>query len=96
MNAIKRIFGIALKYHKKRLMIGYLTVLGAAASGLGIPLVIRSAVDDALSSENATRALLNIGIILILLGLCRGLFAWLQTTIAEGLSQKIAYRIRNE
>ena len=96
MNAIKRIFGIALKYHKKRLMIGYLTVLGAAASGLGIPLVIRSAVDDALSSENATRALLNIGIILILLGLCRGLFAWSQTTIAEGLSQKIAYRIRNE
>lgn len=77
-------------------MIGYLTVLGAAASGLGIPLVIRSAVDDALSSENATRALLNIGIILILLGLCRGLFAWSQTTIAEGLSQKIAYRIRNE
>tara|TARA_B100000029_G_scaffold298521_1_gene291581 strand:- start:1158 stop:2948 length:1791 start_codon:yes stop_codon:yes gene_type:complete len=96
MNAIKRIFGIALKYHKKRLMIGYLTVLGAAASGLGIPLVIRSAVDDALSSENATRALLNIGIILILLGLCRGLFAWSQTAIAEGLSQKIAYRIRNE
>ena len=96
MNAIKRIFGIALKYHKKRLMIGYLTVLGAAASGLGIPLVIRSAVDDALSSENATRALLSIGIILILLGLCRGLFAWSQTTIAEGLSQKIAYRIRNE
>ena len=96
MNAIKRIFGIALKYHKQRLMIGYLTVLGAAASGLGIPLVIRSAVDDALSSENATRALLNIGIILILLGLCRGLFAWSQTTIAEGLSQKIAYRIRNE
>lgn len=96
MNAIKRIFGIALKYHKKRLMIGYLTVLGAAASGLGIPLVIRSAVDDALSSENATRALLNIGIILILLGFCRGLFAWSQTTIAEGLSQKIAYSIRNE
>lgn len=96
MNAIKRIFGIALKYHKKRLMIGYLTVLGAAASGLGIPLVIRSAVDDALSSENATRALLSIGIILILLGLCRGLFAWSQTAIAEGLSQKIAYRIRNE
>ena len=96
MNAIKRIFGIALKYHKKRLMIGYLTVLGAAASGLGIPLVIRSAVDDALSSENATRALLHIGIFLILLGLCRGLFAWTQTAIAEGLSQKIAYRIRNE
>ena len=96
MAAIKRIFGIAFKYHKKRLLIGYLTVLGAAGSGLGIPLVIRSAVDDALANENATEALLMVGLILLLLGLCRGLFAWSQTTIAEGLSQSIAYSIRNE
>ena len=96
MRAILRIFGMVFRYHRGRLLMGYLTVFGAAGAGLTIPLLLRTAVNEALTGDNPTRALLAVGGALILVGLVRGLFGWAQTSIAEELSQRIAYRFRDD
>ena len=96
MSAILRIFRMVLRYHRGRLMLGYVTVFGAAGTGLAVPRLLGSAVDDAIGQDDATQALFVVGGALLLAGLTRGLFAWAQTSIAEGLSQRIAYRFRND
>lgn len=99
MRSIFRILATVARHHRVELVVAYVTVLGAAGAGLGIPWVLRTGVDRALNSDNESRgteALVSVGIILLLLGIARGLFAWGQTYFAEGLSQKLAYRIRND
>jgi ATP-binding cassette subfamily B multidrug efflux pump len=99
MSPVFRIFGIITKYHKTQLFFGYVSVFGAAAAGLSIPRVIGTGIDRVLDPQNGSRgteALIGLAVILILLGLTRGLFSWAQNFAAEALSQKVAYRIRND
>jgi ATP-binding cassette subfamily B protein len=80
-------------------VLGYLAVIGASLAGLAIPRTVGVGIDRVLDPENESRgleALLSLAGILVLLGLIRGLFSWAQTYQAEGLSQNVAYKIRND
>ena len=99
MRPIVRIFKMITQMHRTQLLFGYFSVFGAAAAGLAIPRVIGTGVDRVLDPQNESRGLqglLALAVTLLLLGLARGFFSWGQTFTAESLSQKIAYRIRND
>lgn len=87
------------RHHQRLLFTAYGTTLGAAVAGLTIPRVLGIGIDRVLDPTNESRgasSLLTLALIIALLGLMRGMFSWAQTFAAEGLSQKIAYRIRND
>ena len=99
MWPIFRLFRMIFRYHRRQILLGYFTTFGAAAAGLAIPRVLGVGIDRVLDPEDESRglqALLVLAVTIALLGLTRGLFAWAQTFAAEGLSQKVAYRIRND
>ena len=88
-----------IQMHRTQLLFGYFSVFGAAAAGLAIPRVIGTGIDSVLDPQNESRGLqglMTLAVTLLLLGLTRGFFSWGQTFTAESLSQKIAYRIRND
>lgn len=89
---------MAWRYHRRELLLGYVATFGAAFAGLAVPRVIGIGVDRIIDpgANRGLQAIVILAVIVALLGLTRGLFSWGQTYIAEGLSQKIAYRIRND
>jgi ATP-binding cassette subfamily B multidrug efflux pump len=96
MHVIQRIFGLILKKYKKRLLLGYISVFGAAMSALAIPHLLGTGVNRVLESGNReVSALVIIALILLLAGVARGLFAFGQTYFAESTSQLVAYDLRN-
>ncbi|MDA1173339.1 MAG: ABC transporter ATP-binding protein [Chloroflexi bacterium] len=99
MSPVIRLYKMILHYHGRQLALVYSATLGAAIAGLTIPWVLGIGIDRVIDPTNETQgtgALLALAAIIVLLGLSRGLFSWAQTFIGEGLSQKIAYRIRND
>jgi len=87
------------RFYRRQILVAYCTTLGAALAGLAIPRVLGVGIDRVLDPANGSRglqALLLLALTIALLGLTRGLFSWAQTFLAEGLSQKLAYRIRND
>jgi ABC-type multidrug transport system fused ATPase/permease subunit len=99
MWPIFRLFGMIFRFYRRQILFGYFTTFGAALAGLAIPRVLGVGIDRVLDPENESRglqALLVLALIIALLGLTRGLFSWAQTFLAEGLSQKLAYRLRND
>ena len=99
MAAVIRLFSMLFRYHRTALFVAYGATLGASIAGLAVPRVLGIGIDRVLDPTNPDRsvnALVFLAIVIALLGLTRGLFSWAQTYMAEGLSQKIAYRIRND
>jgi ATP-binding cassette subfamily B multidrug efflux pump len=99
MPPVIRLYTMLLRYHGRELALGYGATLGAAITGLAIPRVLGVGIDRVIDPTNVSQgrgALLALAVSIVLLGLSRGLFSWAQTFIGEGLSQKIAYRIRND
>ena len=99
MRAIGRIYMMAVHYHPKVLLLGYLSVLCAGAAALAIPRVLGAGIDRALDPANQDRgveAFLWLAVVLALLGLTRGFFQAGQMFFGESLAQKLAYRIRND
>ena len=88
-----------VRLYRTQLILGYVSVFGAAAAGLAIPRILGIGIDRVLDPDNESAgmdALVGLSVMLALLGLVRGLFSWGQTFLAEGLAQKIAYRLRND
>jgi ATP-binding cassette subfamily B protein len=99
MSPVIRLYKMLLRHHGRQLALGYGATLGAAIAGLAIPRVLGVGIDRVIDPSNVSQGrgvLLALATIIVLLGLARGLFSWAQTFIGEGLSQKIAYRIRND
>ena len=96
MPTIIRIIKLILKKHKRRLALGYISVVGAAMTALAVPYLIGESVTNVLNSgERDVRGLWLLAAALLLAGSSRGLFAFGQTFFAESTSQKVAYDIRN-
>ena len=96
MRVILRIFRMLLKTYKKRLIWGYVSVIGAALSALAIPKVLGASVNRVLESgERDVSQLYLLALVLLLAGAARGLFAFWQTFLAESTSQMVAYDLRN-
>lgn len=97
MRVILRILAMVFKNYKKRVIVGYISVTGAAAAALFIPRVIGTSVNQVLESgEKDVNPLFMLALILFLAGTARGLFSFAQTYLGESTGQLIAYDIRNQ
>ena len=97
MQAIVRIYGMIFRFHWRRVLLGYGTVIGAALFALVIPRVLGRGVDQVLTSEDKEISVLVwFAVALVLAGLARGFFSFGQTYFAESISQLVAYRLRND
>lgn len=96
MPTIIRIVGLVLKKYKRRLAMGYVSMIGAALVALAVPRILGESVNSVLESgERDVEALWLLAFALLLAGASRGIFAFGQTYFAESTSQKVAYDIRN-
>ncbi len=96
MRVILRIFRLILRKYKKRLVAGYISVIGAALFALAIPALLGTGVNRILEAEETDASgLLIIAGALLFAGISRGLFAFGQTYFAESTSQLVAYDMRN-
>ena len=96
MRAIIRILGLVYKKYKWRLLLGYISVIGAALAALAIPKVLGNSVNRVLESgDKEVSQLYVLALVLILAGVARGFFSFGQTYLGESTAQKVAYDIRN-
>ena len=96
MRPLLRILGIIYSRYPYRVFAGYITVIGSAATALVVPRILGNSVNEVLDSGDAgMRDLYGLAAILLVAGLGRGLFHLGQNYIAEGLSQRVAYDLRN-
>ncbi len=96
MPTIIRIVSLVLKKYKRRLVLGYVSMIGAALVALAVPRILGQSVNSVLESgERDVEALWWLAFALLLAGASRGIFSFGQTFFAESTSQKVAYDIRN-
>ena len=74
--------------------LAFLSLLGATLFALAIPRLLGTAIDEALASGLRSQLLLLAGTI-ILVSLLRGICSYGQTHLAEAISQRVAYDLRN-
>lgn len=101
MRILIRLLGF-LKPYWKRMVVTNVCLLLATAFSLGVPELIKWAIDIGVTQEVETSLVTNVRTFLILVGVAilgaaalRGLFAFGQTYLAEYISQRVAYDIRN-
>ena len=98
MKIFLRLIGYGLR-HKALVVGAYVAMALSVASGLAMPKLVGFAIDQALAptTETGVPPLLYIAAGAILLaGALRGVFSYLQNYLAEAISQKTAYDIRND
>jgi len=81
--------------HKWYLTGAFFTMSAATLSGLAVPRLLGSAIDEALASGLRTE-LLMLGGLILLVSLMRGVFGYGQTYLSEAVSQKSAFELRND
>jgi ABC-type multidrug transport system fused ATPase/permease subunit len=100
MRILWRIAKRAAKY-RTTLLLAYISVLGVTVSAMAIPLLLGTAIDEifprgGVVSPDASSQLLLLALGVLVANGLRGLFAYGQQYLGEGLSQKVAYDLRNE
>ena len=98
MIYIFRIIKIAFA-HKKKLILAYFCTAGAVASYVILPMIFGNAIDNVVDNLNTDAAdytyiYISAGIILGL-SVIRGSLSFVQTYMAEALSQDVSYDLRN-
>ncbi len=97
-----KIFVRLIRYgwrHKTLVLLAYLAMGLSTASGLAMPFLAGSAIDQALGDAIDTGVrtkLLFLGGLILLTGAMRGIFGYAQNYLAESISQKTAFDIRND
>ena len=94
MRTLIRLTGYAWRY-KWHMAGAYVTMSAATVAAMFIPFLLGNAIDQALASGLRSRLLLLAGGIL-LVSLLRGAFAYGQTYLAESVSQRAAYDLRDD
>jgi ATP-binding cassette subfamily B protein len=99
LNEILRIVGLAFA-HKRLCAAAYLAAAGAATAYLFLPKFIGGAVDDiteiAETGEVPQGTILVAVLAILGLSVVRGFLSFAQTFASESLSQRVAYRVRNQ
>ena len=96
MRVLLRILGLVYRTYPYRVIAGYAVVLGAAGSALVIPRVLGTSVNQVLESgEGDMGQLYTLAVILLLAGAGRGMFRLGENFLAESISQRLAYDLRN-
>ncbi|MCL0105349.1 ABC transporter ATP-binding protein/permease [Dehalococcoidia bacterium] len=99
MQHILRIVKIALQY-KYRLIFAYACTVGAMVAYVYLPRFFGDAIDDIaqplmLNEPISEAAVLKSVIVIMILGVVRGVLSYGQTYLAESLSQYVSYDLRN-
>ena len=94
MKILWRLTGYAWRY-KWHLAGAYATMAAASVSAMFVPLLLGTAIDEALATGLRSQLLLLAGAIVVV-SLLRGLFAYGQTYLAEAVSQRAAYDLRDD
>ena len=94
MNVLWRLSAYSWR-HKWHLAGAYAAMSGATLSMLVIPWLLGTAIDEALASGLRIQLFLLAGAIL-LVSLLRGIFAYGHIYLAESISQRAAYDVRND
>ncbi|HEX5717758.1 MAG TPA: ABC transporter ATP-binding protein [Thermoanaerobaculia bacterium] len=84
-----------LRRHKRKLVLGLLSILVSVAVGMATPLLVGRVIDS-LRAAVTWRTLLSYGGLILAVALVQGLFNYLQRMILVGMSRDIEFEIRNE
>jgi ATP-binding cassette subfamily B protein len=82
------------KPHWLAVLLAYLTLFATTGFGLANPLVLRYAIDTGIGSGSES-ALVKSAMLILLLHVGAGIFAYFQSYLSEYLSQHVAYDLRN-
>ena len=105
MRILLRVGGYAVPYWKM-LTLGLLSMVGAAAFGIGSAFLIQIAVDIGLDPVREGNSIIRLNgdrdtlllaaILVVAFAVARGISAFVQTFISESLGQRVAYDLRNQ
>jgi len=84
-----------LRPHKRKLVLGLLSILASVAVGMASPLLIGRAIDS-LQMAVSWRTLLSYGGLILGVAVVQGYFSYLQRRILVGMSRDVEFEIRNE
>jgi ATP-binding cassette subfamily B multidrug efflux pump len=84
-----------LRPHKRKLVLGLLSILVSVAVGMATPLLVGRTIDS-LRTAVTWRTLLFYGGLILGVSVVQGLFSYLQRMILVGMSRDIELEIRNE
>ncbi len=101
MRILIRLLGF-LKQYWRRVLFAYVCLFASIAFALGVPELIKRAIDTGISVDFQTGQitgnqafLIFAGLLIVGVSLFRGGFAFGQTYLGEFISQRVAYDIRN-
>lgn len=98
MGLLARILRFPLN-HKWRLIAAYLFTVGAAATYVILPKIFGDAIDAIArmieTGQSAPPSLIGPALLILALGIARGIFSFGQTYMGESLSQHVIYDLRN-
>ncbi|HWM94796.1 MAG TPA: ABC transporter ATP-binding protein [Thermoanaerobaculia bacterium] len=84
-----------LRNHRRKLVLGLLSILVSVAVGMANPLLVGQAIDS-LAAEVTWQALLTYAGLILAVSLVQGVFSYLQRMLLVGMSRDIELEIRNE
>jgi ATP-binding cassette subfamily B multidrug efflux pump len=84
-----------LRNHRRKLILGLLSVLASVVVGMANPLLVGHAIDS-LRESVTRRTLLEYGLLIVGVSLVQGFFSYLQRMILVGMSRDIELEIRNQ
>lgn len=98
MRIFIRLIGYGLR-HKVTVFLAYLATGLSVVSGLAMPWLAGSAIDEALGQALESGVFTQLFILaaaIVVAGALRGIFSYAQNYLSEAISQKTAYDIRND
>jgi ATP-binding cassette subfamily B protein len=84
-----------LRVHRRKLILGLLSILASVTVGMINPLLVGRTI-DALRESVTPGTLLEYGLLIVGVALIQGVFSYLQRMILVGMSRDIEFEIRNQ
>ncbi len=94
LYVVRRILGYARPY-APYLLVGFLGVVGSQGLAVAIPSILRFVIDRGIAEQDRD-FMLAAGLLVVGLGILRGLSGFLARYFTEAQSHRVAYDIRNE
>ncbi len=84
-----------LRNHRRKLILGLLSILASVVVGMANPLLVGRTI-DALRESVSRRTLLEYGLLIVGVSLVQGVFSYLQRMLLVGMSRDVELELRNE
>jgi ATP-binding cassette subfamily B protein len=84
-----------LRNHRRKLILGLLSILASVVVGMANPLLVGRTI-DALRESVTRRTLLNYALLIVGVSVVQGIFSYLQRMLLVGLSRDVELELRNQ